>query len=95
MTQVRHETVFGKPVSQGQSRTLGGAECLSLQDRIGNFAIGKEADCVVLDFAATPVLDRRAQIARTLEERLFALMILGDDRAVAATYVMGRAAWRR
>ncbi len=75
--------------------TLGGAECLSLDDRIGNFAIGKEADCVVLDFAATPVLKRRTEIAKTLEERLFALMMLGDDRAVAATYVMGREAHRR
>jgi guanine deaminase len=75
--------------------TLGGAECLSLDDKIGNFEIGKEADCVVLDFAATPVLERRAEVAKTLEERLFALMMLGDDRAVAATYVMGREAWRR
>jgi guanine deaminase len=75
--------------------TLGGAECLSLDGKIGNFALGKEADCVVLDFAATPVLQRRTEIARTLEERLFALMMLGDDRAVAATYVMGKEAHRR
>ncbi len=69
--------------------TLGGAECLSLDGRIGNFAVGKEADCVLLDLAATPVLDRRMQVAKTLEERLFALMMLGDDRAVAKTYIMG------
>jgi guanine deaminase len=75
--------------------TLAGAEALSMQDKIGNFAIGKEADCVVLDFAATPVLERRMQVAKSLEERLFALMMLGDDRAVAATYVMGQEAWRR
>ncbi|HWA47083.1 MAG TPA: guanine deaminase [Dongiaceae bacterium] len=72
--------------------TLAGAEALSLEDKIGNFAPGKEADCVVLDFAATPVLERRTQVAQTLEERLFALMMLGDDRAVAATYVMGKPA---
>lgn len=70
--------------------TLGGAECLSLDDRIGNFQPGKEADCLVLDLAATPVLDRRMQVARTVEERLFALMMLGDDRAVSATYVLGQ-----
>ncbi len=75
--------------------TLGGAECLSLADRIGNFTPGKEADCVVLDFAATPVLQRRTEIAKSLEERLFALMMLGDDRAVAATYVLGKEAHRR
>jgi guanine deaminase len=72
--------------------TLGGAECLSLDSRIGNFQVGKEADCVVLDWAATPVLERRTQVAKTLEERLFALMMLGDDRAVAATYILGQQA---
>jgi hypothetical protein len=30
--------------------------------------------------------------ARTLEERLFAWMILGDERAVAECYVLGRLA---
>jgi len=69
--------------------TLGGAACLSLDDQIGNFAPGKEADCVILDLAATPVLDRRMQVAKTLEERLFALMILGDDRVVAHAYIKG------
>ena len=61
-----------------------------ISGQIGNFEIGKEADCVVLDFAATPVLERRAQVAKTIEERLFALMMLGDDRATAATYVLGQ-----
>jgi guanine deaminase len=70
--------------------TLGGAECLSLDDKIGNFRIGMEADCVVLDWAATPVLARRTEVAKTLEERLFALMMLGDDRAVSATYILGQ-----
>jgi guanine deaminase len=36
------------------------------------------------------VLARRTEVAKTLEERLFALMMLGDDRAVAATYILGR-----
>ena len=34
--------------------TLGGAAALYLDDRIGNFDVGKEADFVVLDPAATP-----------------------------------------
>jgi guanine deaminase len=69
--------------------TLGGAECLSLDGQIGNFESGKEADCIVIDLAATPVLERRMQVAKSLEERLFALMMLGDDRAIAQAYVMG------
>jgi guanine deaminase len=75
--------------------TLGGAEALSLEDRIGNFAVGKEADFTVLDFDAIPILKHRSGIARDFAERLFALMILGDDRAVAATYVLGELAYRR
>ena len=75
--------------------TLGGAHSLYLDDRIGNFMPGKEADFVVLDPRATPLLARRSAACATLEERLFALMMLGDDRAVAATHVMGTPAWRR
>lgn len=75
--------------------TLGGAEALYLDDKIGNLLPGKEADLTVLDFAAIPLLKHRAEIARDFAERLFALMILGDDRAVAATYVLGRPAYLR
>ncbi len=75
--------------------TLGGAHSLYLDDRIGNFEAGKEADFVVLDPHATPLLSRRTARTTNLSERLFAFMMLGDDRAVAATYVLGRCAWRR
>ena len=69
--------------------TLGGARALHLDDHIGTFQAGHEADFIVLDPAATPVLERRMRTATTLEERLFAWMVLGDERAVRATYVMG------
>ncbi|NMF97222.1 guanine deaminase [Aromatoleum toluolicum] len=75
--------------------TLGGARSLYLDDRIGSFAPGREADFVVLDPAATPLLARRSAACETLAERLFVLMMLGDDRAVAETWVMGEPAWRR
>jgi guanine deaminase len=75
--------------------TLGGARALGLDDRIGNLAPGKEADLIVLDPAATPLLERRMQSARSLVERLSILMALADDRAVAATYVMGEPAHTR
>jgi guanine deaminase len=70
--------------------TLGAARVLDLDDRIGSFRTGREADFVVLDMAATPLLARRTAAARSLVERLFLLMTLGDDRAVSRTYVMGR-----
>ena len=75
--------------------TLGGARALGLEDRLGNFVPGKAADFVVLDPAATPLMARRMAHAEGLVEALFVLMMLGDDRAVAATYVMGEARWRR
>ncbi|MBK8161099.1 MAG: guanine deaminase [Rhodospirillaceae bacterium] len=75
--------------------TLGGAEALYLEDRIGNLQPGKEADFTVLDFSAIPLLKHRSEIASDFAERLFALMILGDDRVVAATYVMGQPAYQR
>jgi guanine deaminase len=74
--------------------TLGGAKSLGMEDVLGNFDPGKEADFVVLDPGATPLLSRRMAQARTLEERLFALMILGDDRTIAATHIMGEASAR-
>jgi guanine deaminase len=72
--------------------TLGGARALGLDDRIGSFLPGREADFVVLDPAASALGARRDALARTLEERLFALMVLGDDRNVRQTYIMGRPA---
>ena len=75
--------------------TLGGAAALYLDDRIGSFDIGKEADFVVLDPAATPHLARRMARTTTLAEKLFAFMIMGDDRAVHATHVLGAPAHRR
>ncbi|MEU4796726.1 guanine deaminase [Streptomyces sp. NPDC023327] len=70
--------------------TLGGARALSLDRHIGNFTAGKEADFTVLDFTATPTLARRTEVAETFLERLFALMILGDEQAVTATYILGQ-----
>ena len=75
--------------------TLGGARALYLDHAIGNFLPGREADFVVLDWAATPELAWRMERTHSLAERLFALIILGDERAVVATHVMGRAAYLR
>ena len=69
--------------------TLGGAEALGLAPRIGNFTAGKEADFLVLDRAATPLLARRLASCRTIEEELFVFAMLGDDRAIAETWLAG------
>jgi guanine deaminase len=69
--------------------TLAGARMLGLSDRIGRFAPGTEADFIVLDPNATPLLARRTAQSRSLSELLLVLMTLADDRAVAATYILG------
>jgi len=74
--------------------SLGGATALTLSSWIGNFEEGKEADFVVLDWTGTPDLAWRMQYCKSLEERLFALMILGDERCVAATHVLGEGVFR-
>ncbi|MGQ0428382.1 MAG: guanine deaminase [Gammaproteobacteria bacterium] len=78
------------PVSAFHLATLAGARALGLDDRIGSFRNGREADFVVLDPRATPLLARRTAAARGIAQTLFLLMTLADDRAVEATWVMGR-----
>jgi guanine deaminase len=75
--------------------TLAGARMLRLDDHIGHFARGTEADFIVLDPAATPLLARRMRQSHTLAERLLLFMVLGDDRAVAQTYILGELQPRR
>lgn len=70
--------------------TLGGATVLSLQDKIGSLTLGKEADFVVLDPLAGPILSERNKQAKNIDEILFGMEMLGDDRIVAHTYVMGK-----
>lgn len=75
--------------------TLGGARALRLEDKIGNLQPGSEADFVVLDFNATPLLAYRMSQATSIEERLFVLMTLGDDRTVSETYSAGALVHKR
>jgi guanine deaminase len=69
--------------------TTGGAHALYLDDRVGAIAPGYEADLVVLDLRSTPIIDYRMKYCRDVEEALFIQLVLGDDRAVRATYVAG------
>lgn len=76
--------------------TLGGAKALNLDEKLGNFEKGKEADFVVLNFeGATPLLKRRLSKTTNLEDKLFVLMTLGDDRSILSTYVNGQLAYRQ
>jgi len=69
--------------------TAGAAAALGLDGVVGNLRAGCEADFVVLNPRATPLLARKTQNARDLDELLFSLIVLGDDRVVESVYVAG------
>jgi len=82
----------GKPITAIEGlylATLGGARALGLEDRIGSLQVNREADIVVIDPKATPLLAFRNERSQSIEDVLFVLMTLGDDRTIRATYVAG------
>jgi guanine deaminase len=70
--------------------TAGAAQALGLEGVVGNLAPGCEADFIVIDPRATPLLARKTANARDLDELLFSLIVLGDDRAIASVFVDGQ-----
>ena len=86
--QLRNQKLH--PLTAFHWATRGNALALGMADRIGTLARGSDADLVVLDARATPAMALRAERAETLAEELFILQIMGDDRAVAQTYVAGK-----
>jgi guanine deaminase len=75
--------------------TIGNARKMQIDNETGNLEVGKFADVVVLDPRATPVLASRHELSHSIEDVLFSLMMLGDDRAIASTYVAGKAVHQR
>mgnify|MGYP001800245668 CR=1 FL=1 len=78
--------------------TLGGAQALRLDNKIGSFEVGKDADFIVLNPRATPLLAFRnaSETPPTIEQladRVFSLIMMGDDRVVEQTYILGKLAY--
>jgi guanine deaminase len=88
--QLQRQTLA--PLAAFRRMTRGNAEALGLADRIGSLEPGMDADLVALDVRATPAMRLRAETVETLEQELFVLQTMGDDRAVAETWVAGRPA---
>ncbi|SDX95425.1 guanine deaminase [Citreimonas salinaria] len=70
--------------------TEGSARTMHMADRVGGLEPGREADFVVLDLASTPAIAQATARAEDIWEALFPTIMLGDDRAVAGTWVLGR-----
>jgi guanine deaminase len=72
--------------------TAGAAAALGLDGSRGRAAVGNlqpgcEADFVILNPQATPLLARRTSQANSLDELLFAMIVLGDDRLIDKTVI--------
>jgi guanine deaminase len=76
-----------KPQHLWWQHTAGAAQALGLEGVIGNLLPGCEADFVVLNPQATPLLARKTAQAASLDELLFALIVLGDDRVIEKTVI--------
>jgi guanine deaminase len=88
VAQLTHQHL--SPLRAFYLATLGGARALGIESQVGKFAVGAEADFIVLNLRATPLIGRRTAQSRTLAEKLLVIMTLGDDRVVSRTYVLGR-----
>ena len=75
--------------------TLGNAQSLLLDDKIGNFMPNKEADFVVIDMGGTELLARRMTQTKSLDEQLLVLMMLGDDRVIEETIIAGVSRYKK
>jgi guanine deaminase len=69
--------------------TAGAALALGLPGVVGNLLPGCEADFIVLNPQATPLLARKTALCASLDELLFSLIVLGDDRLVERTVIAG------
>ena len=76
-----------KPQQLWWQHTAGAARALGLEGTVGNLLPGCEADFVVLNPKATPLLARKTAQATSLDELLFALIVLGDDRVIEKTVI--------
>ena len=67
--------------------TVGAARALGLEGVVGNLQPGCEADFVVLNPQATPLFARKTSVCASLDELLFSMIVLGDDRLVERTVI--------
>jgi guanine deaminase len=75
--------------------TRGAAQALHLGHEIGLLEPGLMADLCLWDWAVGAVDGRRQQVARDLHEKVFAWMLLADERHLVRTWVAGQPLYER
>ena len=83
------------PVKAFYLTTLAAAKVLNMDDSIGNFEVNKEADFIVLDLSATELITEKLKVAKDINDILFSLMTLGDDRLIKEVYILGQAIYKK
>ena len=83
------------PVKAFYLTTLAAAKVLNMDDSIGNFEVNKEADFIVLDLSATKLITEKLKVAKDINDILFSLMTLGDDRLIKEVYILGQATYKK
>ena len=83
------------PVKAFYLTTLAAAKVLNMDDSIGNFEVDKEADFIVLDLSATELITEKLKVAKDINDILFSLMTLGDDRLIKEVYILGQATYKK
>jgi guanine deaminase len=68
---------------------MGSAKTLHLEKEIGNLKVGYIADVIAIDLKSTDVITQRADLAMDIWEAIFPTIMMGDDRAIAATFMAG------
>ena len=69
--------------------TVGSARALHAETRIGNIAVGMEADLTILNLSSTPAIEQATRRAGDIWQALFPTIMMGDDRAIAAVWIAG------
>jgi guanine deaminase len=78
------------PVKAFYLTTLAAAKVLDMDNRIGNFEPNKEADFIVIDLKATELIKNKLETSDDINDILFNLMTLGDDRLIKEVYILGQ-----
>ena len=88
VAQLRGEALH--PAQLWWLATVGSARALQAEHQIGNIAPGMEADLTILNLQSTPAIAQATRRASDIWQAIFPTIMLGDDRAIRATWIGGK-----